>query len=74
MVSYTDLNLLITGKTIVLWFQVTPAQTKSKEGEGGGGEVLHCAVRNEISVGNWREKLNFVQILSGAESSVEYFT
>ena len=27
----------------------------------GGWGVLHCVVKNEISMGNWREKLNFVK-------------
>ena len=67
MVYCTDLNLLINVQTITPWFQVTPAQTKSKlvriignlgrtcepgVGELGRG-VLHCAVKNEISLGNW---------------------
>ena len=51
---------------------MTPAQTKlelvwiignlgrDKLANRGGG-VLHCAVKNEISLGNWREKLKFVQ-------------
>ena len=77
MVYCTDLNLLINVKTIVPWLQVTPAQTKPKlvsiignlgrdklvnGGVGMGSSNLHCAVKNEISLGNWREKLNFVQI------------
>ena len=66
----------INVKTIGLLFQVTLAHTKpklvwiignlrrDKLVNQRGWEVLHCTVKNQISLWYRREKLNFVEIQS----------